>query len=878
MKLLYSALLLCLVFFSKPYATFFPLAQTSLASYAPAATMLAGSGANVLTQHNDNYRAGANLNETALNTATVNALRFGKLFSRAVDGYIYAQPLYVAQVNIPGQGARNVVYVATEHNSVYAFDADAADAKAPLWQVNLGAPVPSTDIDPDYHDLTPEIGITSTPVIDPGSQTIYVVAKSKDASNAYHQKLHALDLATGQNRMGSPVEISAQVQGIGLGNANGTISFDPLLNLNRPGLLLLNGAVYLAFGSHGDIGDYHGWVLGYDAKTLAQVAVFCPTPDGKEAAIWMSGQGLAADENNNIYFVTSNGTFSAQNGGRDYGDSALKLSTNGGLSVVDSFTPHNQDVLSEIDADLGAGGPVLLPGVNRLVFAGKDTVFRVLDTNNLGGFDPQTDRIVQQFQASMDSALGAPVYWNSPNNGPVIYYWGAGDYLKVFKLIGGQFETSPASQSTVAGLIGISNSPPMSLSANGSNAGSGILWATSPVEGNANDETVSGILRAFDAADVSKELWNSKQNADRDDIGSFAKFCPPTVANGKVYVATFSGQLQVFGLLPAACNVSIGQTSQLVTAGADGGSVNVLAGTDCNWLAASNNDWIKITSGAEGSGNGTVNFSVAPNPSGNMRSGTINIAGVGFTVTQAGLATMVSAASYEGAPLAGESIAVAFGANLATGTASAGASLPTTLAGATITVTDGTGAKQLAPLFFASPNQINYLVPSGLALGTALFTITSEGGNIATNAVQIARVAPGIFSANATGQGLAAAVVLRVKADGTQTYEPVGQFDPAQNRFTALPIDLGPDMGNASDQVFLILFGTGLRNRTSPANVKTQVGGVDLPPAFAGAQGNLFGVDQINLQLPRSLAGRGSVDVVVTVEGLNANGVSIAIK
>jgi uncharacterized protein (TIGR03437 family) len=423
-------------------------------------------------------------------------------------------------------------------------------------------------------------------------------------------------------------------------------------------------------------------------------------------------------------------------------------------------------------------------------------------------------------------------------------------------------------------VAGISNAAPLSLSADGSKSGTGIVWATGSTSGDANQRTVPGILRAFDAADVSKELWNSEQNADRDGIGDYAKFCPPTVANGRVFAASFSGQLHVFGLLPGVCAFSLEQTGQLVAADESGGNVNVIAGADCNWLATSNDSWIEITSAADGSGDGAISFSVAPNPGSLMRTGVINIAGQDFIITQAGAAAAVSAATYDGPQLASESIAVVFGADLATGTAVANTSLPTSLAGSSIKVTDSTGAERLAPLFFASPNQVNYLVPSGTGLGPALVTVTSASGNIATDKVQIAQVAPGLFSADGTGRGLAAAVVLRVKADGKQSYEPIGQFDPVQSKFVALPIDLG----GASDQVFLILFGTGLRNRSSLANVKTQIGGTDVPVAFAGAQGTLTGLDQINLLLPRSLAGRGKADVMLTIEGLMANGVDVAIK
>jgi uncharacterized protein (TIGR03437 family) len=885
-KLLNFALLFSLTFFPHSYAGLFFFSQGSyLVSaqldkiFLPAAGTAAVGPVNVTTHHYNKYRNGANLQETILNANNVNVRQFGKLFSRPVDGFIYAQPLYAAQISIPSQGVRNVVYVATEHDSVYAFDADDPAASDPLWQVSLGTPIPSTDISTRYRDLVPEIGITSTPVIDLASRTIYVVAKSKDlAQNTYHQRLHALALDTGEERPGSPVEITASLPGTGAGSAGGTLSLDPLLNMNRPGLLLLNGVVYIGFGSHGGNGNYHGWLLGYDAKTLAQVARFVTTPDAEGGSIWQSGQGLVADDNNNIYVVTGNGPFTVQNGGRDYGDCALKFSTANGLSLVDYFTPHNTDVLNDLDIDLGSGGPVLLPEVNRLIFTGKDTVFRVLNTNKLGGFDPQTDHLVQQFQASTRRMFSAPVYWDSPNNGPVIYYWAGGDTLKVFKLVNGQFAESPVAQSTVTNVTGISNAAPMALSADGNKAGTGIVWATGPTSGDANQQTVPGIVRAFDATDVSKELWNSQQNADRDDVGNYAKFCPPVAANGKVYVATFSGQLQVFGLLSNLCTFSLGQTSQLAVAGGDGGSVNINTGADCDWLATTNDSWIAITSDADGSGSGTISFSVDANPDTGMRTGAINIAGQNFTITQAGAAAVVSAASYDSAQLASDSIAVAWGANLATGTALASTNLPTSLGGASIKIKDSTGAERLAPLFFASPNQINYLIPSGTALGAALITVNSTGGNIATDTVQIAQVAPGLFSADGTGRGLAAAVVLRVKADGKQSYEPIGQFDPAQLKLVAVPIDLGPDLGGAGDQVFLILFGTGLRNRSSLANVKAQIGNIDVSPAFAGAQGDLLGLDQINLLLPRNLAGRGKVDVALTVDGLTANGVSVSMK
>ena len=833
---------------------------------------------NVLTQHNDNGRTGANLNETTLNTANVNVRQFGKLFSRTVDGYIYAQPLYASQINIPGRGLRNVVLVATERNNIYAFDADDASATAPFWAVNLGTPVPGEDISLAYSDLVPEIGITGTPVIDINSQTIYVVAKSKDLNdNSYHQKLYALDLATGKQKFGGSIEITAIARGVGDGNVNGQLTFDPLIHLNRPALLLLNGVVYLAFGSHGDLGDYHGWVLGYDAKTFQQVAVFNTSPDGNKAAIWHSGQGLVADENNNIYLVTSNGTFSAKSGGRDFGDTALKLSTKDGLTVTDWFTPYNEDFLNRVDGDLGSGGPLLLPGINRLVICGKDSYLRLLDTNNMGRFDPKLNRNVQEFRPTDGVMLGSPVYWNSEDYGPAIYFWASIDYLKIYKVADGKIQFPQIVQGNVLSERGVSNSPPMSLSANGDLSGTGIIWATGSIQGDANARTVPGVLRAVDAID-GKEIWNSKQNSGRDDIGSFAKFCPPTVANGKVYVPTFSNQLHVFGLLPGVCNYSLGQANQLVISDNDSGTFKLTVEDGCNWLVNSNDDWINVTSGNEGSGNETITYAVDPNLSAVMRTGTITAAGLTFTITQAGAASLVSAASYDASQLASESIATAYGSGLATGTGGATSGLPTSLFGTSVTFIDSTGLERLSPLFYVSPTQINYLVPQGTALGEATVKITSGNGNIATGTIQIARVAAGLFAANSDGQGVAAAVALRVKADNSRAYEPVIQPNSSLGKYIALPIDLGPDLGDASDQVYLILYGTGLRSRNLLSDVKAKVGGVDVPVIFAGPQGDFAGLDQVNLLLPRTLAGRGEAGIELTVENNAANVVTVSIK
>ena len=506
----------------------------------------------VTTQHNDNSRTGQNLNETILNTSNVNVSSFGKLFFRTVDGQIYGQVLYIPGLTIKGV-VRNVVYVATQNNSVYAFDADNALASAPLWQVNLGTPMPATDLVPNCVAITPQVGVTSTPVIDTTRNTLYVVADTKDTLG-YHFKLHALDLISGAEKFGGPVEISGSVPGTGDASSNGSVPFQPLYHYNRPGLLLANGVVYAAFGSNCETVPWHGWIFGYDALTLQQAAIFNDTPNGSSGGIWAGGQGMLADDSGNIYFASGNGTFDANSGGIDYGDSIVKLSAASGLTVSDYFTPWNEATLEARDADIGSGGPLALPGTDLIVSMGKDERMRLVNLSSMGKFSPALDGNVQEFQATANpwAFVGAPVYWSSPNHGPSIYVWGAGDYLKAYQFTGAKFVTSPVSEGAIVSPIGNSNAVPLSVSAHASTAGTGIIWAAGSLSGDAGQHTVAGVLRAFDATNLTSELWDSQQNAARDSVGNYAKFNPPTIANGKVYVGTFSGQLLAYGLNPPA--------------------------------------------------------------------------------------------------------------------------------------------------------------------------------------------------------------------------------------------------------------------------------------------------------------------------------------
>jgi hypothetical protein len=519
---------------------------------------------NVLTQHNNNSRTGANLNETVLNTSNVRPGQFGKLFSRSVDGQIYSQPLYVSNLAMAGAGIHNAVFVTTQHNSVYAFDADDPDQSAPLWKVNLGPSVvmPNNEFGNrygPYHDLFPELGIASTPAIDLKTNTLYVVAFTKELG-VYHQRLHALDLGSGEEKLGGPVEIGGSVPGTGDGSVGGRVSFEARQHLQRPALLLSNGVLYVAFASHADTDPYHGWVFAYDAGTLKQLDLFCTTPNGGEGGIWQSNRGPVADAEGNVYVMIGNNRMVRPDLVLpNYGESFVKLRLGkNGFSVVDYFTPCNQCCLDRDDADLGSTGPVLLADLNWLLGVGKQGLAYVLDQNNLGQYrGGQTptcsnmecnscvdDQIVQRFRATSGGNYSSPIYWNGPD-GPTFYVWGNSDRLKEYRMNEGLFRTSPASQSAVSGPWGGGG---VSLSADGKTPGTGIVWGSFPLAGS-NPITQMGEFHAFDASNLANDLWHSNMNNAFDGIGTLAKYNVPTIANGKVYMPSASGQLHVYGLL-----------------------------------------------------------------------------------------------------------------------------------------------------------------------------------------------------------------------------------------------------------------------------------------------------------------------------------------
>jgi hypothetical protein len=526
----------------------------------------------VLTEHNDGFRDGANTNETVLTPANVNFSTFGKLFTLGVDGYIVGQPLYLPGVQFPDGTTHNVVYVATQHDSVFAFDAD--QNLPPLWTTSYIDPadgitsVPISAFGCPGTNFT-EVGIMSTPVIDSVKGTIYVVAKTEE-NGAFVFRLHGLSLTTGQDVI-TPMMISASAT-----TNKGTLQFNPAIEMQRPALLLSNGTIYVGFGSNGcDSYAFHGWLLAYDESTFDPVGTFLTTPNGTDGAIWQAGGGAAVDTDGTIFLATGNGTFDVSSGGLDYGDSMLHLSpssiSSSGLTVLDYFTPYNQLTLEKSDLDLGSGGVTLLPPQsgphkNEMVGGGKEGTLYLVDRAGMGGYNPTADtQIVQSIIGASTGELdNVPAYWNG-----FVYIGGEDDYVKAFSLNSGLLSTQPVSQTP--NIFNIGGSGSVSVTSNRT-MGNGILWAMLH-SGNAST------LFAFNATNLTTELYDSKQaKLSRDALGGVAHFTTPTIADGRVYIGGTTA-LTVYGLLP-------------ILSPAAGNNQSVYAGTTLSFQADANDAYM----------------------------------------------------------------------------------------------------------------------------------------------------------------------------------------------------------------------------------------------------------------------------------------------
>ena len=500
---------------------------------------------DILTYHNDNARTGQNLNETILTTGNVAFATFGKVGFYPADGKVDAEPLYASSVAVPSNGLHNLLIVATEHDSVYAFDADTG---ATVWRTSTLMSGETSSDSRSCGQVIPEIGVTATPVIDRTrgpNGAIYVVAMSKDGAGHYHQRLHALDLALGTELFGGPVEISATYPGTGDGSNGTSVIFDPGQYKERAALLLLSGVIYLAWASHCDIRPYTGWVMGYSASSLTQTTVINLVPNGSEGAIWMSGAGLAADSAGNVYFLDANGDFDANLNAQgfpssgNYGNAFMKLSTATGLSVADYFEMYNQQQENSSDTDLGSGGAMVLPDLSDgsghtlhlAVGAGKDTNLYVVNRDSMGKFSSSSNNIFQELPGVLSGGVYAmPAYFNGN-----VYYGSVGNPIRAFQISNGKLSSTATVQT--ANSFGYPGTTP-SVTANGTS--NGILWAV--------ENGGTAVLHAYDATTLN-ELYNSNQASGvRDQFGAGNKFITPMIVNGKVFVGTTNG-VAVFGIL-----------------------------------------------------------------------------------------------------------------------------------------------------------------------------------------------------------------------------------------------------------------------------------------------------------------------------------------
>jgi hypothetical protein len=638
-----------------------------LASFALyfAATSFTSAQINVPTERYDQSRLGANLSETQLNTSNVNVNTFGKLWSYPVSGSVYAQPLYVQNVTIPGKGTHNVIYIATMNDVVYAYDADSSST-TPLLSLNLtsqvsgSTPVPITDIVGPGLNIVGNVGVTSTPHIDLNTDTMYLVARTKEtAANCgtvngnYCQRLHALDITTFAEKFGGPVVIQGSVPGTGTNSQGGTLVFDPKIHNQRASLAESNGQIFISWASHEDENPYHGWIMSYNASTLQQTGIWSSSPNGAQGGIWMSGRGPAVDASGDVYFMVGNGDW---NGASNFGESMLKFAPTAGMPLLDWFTPDSWSSLNSGDVDYGSAGPILIPGTDLVVGGGKSGIFYVMHTGSLGHEVTGNTQIVQSLHNGGGEIKSGPVYWNrTAGVGPWMYVWSDGcDFLKAYHFNGTTFDASRASESTIPSACGASGGV-LTLSASGSTPGTGIVWSSMPATDDGDHGVHAGILRAINADDLTKELWNSSLNSSRDSSGNWPKFSPPTVVNGRVYLASFpadgisSNVVNVYGLLPAIADftLSVSPASQGIN---PGGTAHYTVSTSSlfSFSGAVSLSVTGLPSGATAafaSNNfatpGSTNLSIATSTSTPLGTTTFTITGTSGALTHSILVTLV---------------------------------------------------------------------------------------------------------------------------------------------------------------------------------------------------------------------------------------------
>jgi hypothetical protein len=519
-----------------------PLLRTILGLAIQIGLLQSATHAQITTSQYNNQRTGATLSEKVLTPQNVNSQQFGKLGEFKVDGAVYAQPLFLPAVEIPGKGKHDVLFIATEHDSVYAFDAYRT-TDPPLWQASLlnkqkgEKPVSVRAVACPF--IQPEVGITPTPVIDRKTGTIYVLARTS-VDRQYFQHLHALAITTGAEKFGGPKLITASVPGRGDGAVSGRVQFDALRENPRASLLLVNGVVYLTWASSCDVDPYHGWVMAYDAATLAQKGILNVTPYGKQGGIWASDTGPAADTEGNIYVPTGNGSFDAASGGKDYGDSVLKLTLkNSAIEIADYFTPFDQAKLSDADADLGSSGSLLLPdqlGAHRhlLLQPTKNSTLYVIDRDQMGKFNANGDAIVQVLRMGGQGAYGAMAYWNGH-----LFFATSDDWLRDYTILGGQIKFSKSSNTKF-------ENPGASPTVSANGTQNAIVWAVATKTWDGPDRPA--IFYAFDANRIDQPIYSSEQNSSRDRAATATRFVIPIVVNGHVYFAA-RGAVEVYGLL-----------------------------------------------------------------------------------------------------------------------------------------------------------------------------------------------------------------------------------------------------------------------------------------------------------------------------------------